>query len=145
MKDPAMAAFFMRAAVAEKKAAAVRQRNEERGLYMPPVMILSVTSRCNLRCAGCCSWLVPRERKPELSEEWPRNVLKQASELGISIVLVVTCEDFIRRMREHGCKAFIFVEHNPVQTNSRLFRALQENRDKLMESGGGCALWRKPG
>lgn len=28
--------------------------------------------------------------------------------------------------------------------NSPLFRALQANRDKLMESNGGCALWKKP-
>ncbi len=323
LKDPAMAAFFIKAALAQKKAAAVRQRNEEHGVHVPPVMILSVTNRCNLRCAGCYSRLVPRERKPELSEEGLRSVLRQASELGISIVLVVggepltrpdifdvtgnfpdmvftlftngtliddavlqkfkeqkhvipilsmegndnitdlrrgagtydrlmkdmaklcksgiffgssltvtrmnydevTGEPFVRRMRDYGCKAFIYVEYNPVKSgtedwvvsdgqrdeilakmaayrknqpgvyigfpgdekafggclssgrgfihvsasgdlepcpfapysdtsildtplkealNSRLFKVLQENRDKLMESNGGCALWKKP-
>jgi MoaA/NifB/PqqE/SkfB family radical SAM enzyme len=28
--------------------------------------------------------------------------------------------------------------------NSRLFKKLRENRDQLMESNGGCALWKKP-
>jgi MoaA/NifB/PqqE/SkfB family radical SAM enzyme len=137
----------------------------------------------------------------------------------------VTGEDFVRRMREHGCRAFIYVEYNPVRPEtadwvvtdeqraeilakmeayrasqpgvyigfpgdekkfggclssgrgflhvsasgdvepcpfapfsdssildmplkealgSRLFRALQANRDRLMESNGGCALWKKP-
>ncbi len=323
LKDPAMAAFFVMTAMAQKKAAAVRQRNEERGLHVPPVMILSVTSKCNLHCAGCYSRLVPREPKPELSEEGLRSVLRQASELGISIVLVVggepltrpeifdvtkdfpnmiftlftngtlideaviqkfkeqkhvipilsmeghegltdlrrgagtygrimndmarlnergiffgssitvtrmnyaevTGEAFVERMREHGCKAFIYVEYNPVKPategwvvtdeqrdeilakmaayrrsqpgvyigfpgdekafggclssgrgfihvsasgdlepcpfapysdrsvievplkdalNSPLFKALQANRDRLMESNGGCALWKKP-
>jgi len=323
LKDPAMAAFFIKAALAQKKAAAVRQRNEEQGIHVPPVMILSVTNKCNLRCAGCYSRLVPREQKPELDEAGLRSVLRQASELGISIVLVVggepltrpelfnvtkdfpdmvftlftngtliddaviqkfkeqkhvipilsmegheritdlrrgsgvydrlmkdmarlnergiffgssitvtrsnydevTGEFFIGRMREHGCKAFIFVEYNPVKKgtedwvvtdeqrdeilakmaayrssqpgvyigfpgdekafggclssgrgfihvsasgdlepcpfapysdssildmplkdalNSRLFKALRENRDQLMESNGGCALWKKP-
>jgi MoaA/NifB/PqqE/SkfB family radical SAM enzyme len=138
---------------------------------------------------------------------------------------IVTGEHFIAQMRETGCKAFIFVEYNPVKKgteswvvtdeqrdeilkkmsayrssqpgvyigfpgdekafggclssgrgfihvsasgdlepcpfapysdtsllstplkealNSKLFRRLQENRDRLMESNGGCALWKKP-
>ena len=323
IKDPAMGAFFVKAALAQKKAARVRQRNEEQGIHVPPVMILSVTNKCNLHCAGCYSHLVPREQKQELDEAGLKNVLRQASELGISIVLlvggepltrpdifnvtkdfpemvftlftngtliddailrqfkeqkhvipilsmeghegltdlrrgtgiyerlikdmaklsdggiffgtsltvtrsnydVVTGEDFVRRMREQGCKAFIYVEYNPVKKgteewvvtdeqreeilkkmaayrasqpgvyvgfpgdekafggclssgrgfihvsasgdvepcpfapysdssvlnmslkealNSRLFRALQEYRGQLMESNGGCALWKKP-
>jgi hypothetical protein len=28
--------------------------------------------------------------------------------------------------------------------DSKLFRTLRANRDKLMESNGGCALWKKP-
>jgi MoaA/NifB/PqqE/SkfB family radical SAM enzyme len=323
LKDPAMAAFFVKATLAQKKAAKVRQLNEEQGLHVPPVMILSVTNRCNLRCAGCYSRIVPREQKPELDEAGLRSALRQASELGISIVLlvggepltrpelfnvtkdfpgmvftlftngtliddavllqfkgqkhvipilsiegnervtdlrrgkgiydrlmkdmarlnesgiffgssltvtrsnydIVTGEPFIRRMREYGCKAFIFVEYTPVKKdteewvvtdeqreeilakiatyrssqpgvyigfpgdekafggclssgrgfihvsasgdiepcpfapysdssildmplkealNSKLFKKLQENRDQIMESNGGCALWKKP-
>jgi MoaA/NifB/PqqE/SkfB family radical SAM enzyme len=323
LRDPAMASFFVRAALAQKKAAAVRQRNEEQGTHVPPVMILSVTNKCNLHCAGCYSRLVPREHKPELDEAGLRNVLRQASDLGISIVLLVggepltrpeifnvtrdfpdmvftlftngtlideavirqfkgqrhvipilsmegqegmtdlrrgagmyarlikdmaklnengiffgssitvtksnydevTGERFVKCMRDNGCKAFIYVEYNPVKPgtedwvvtdtqrdeilakmaayrksqpgvyigfpgdekafggclssgrgfihvsasgslepcpfapysdssildmslkdalNSKLFRALRENRDQLMESNGGCALWKKP-
>ena len=44
LKDPAMAAFFVRTAMAQKRAEKVRQRNEEQGLHVPPVMILSVTN-----------------------------------------------------------------------------------------------------
>ncbi|MGA9140161.1 MAG: radical SAM protein [Methanocella sp.] len=323
LKDPAMGAFFVRAAMAQKKAASVRQKNEVQGLHVPPVMILSVTNSCNLRCAGCYSRLVPREPKPEMDTACLTGVLRQANELGISIVLLVggepltrpdifevtknfpdmiftlftngtlideavlqkfkeqkhvipilsmeghenmtdlrrgagvydrlmkdmaklnergiffgtsltvtrsnydtvTGESFVRRMREHGCKAFIYVEYNPVRPdtadwvvtdeqraeilakmaayrnsqpgvyigfpgdeqkfggclssgrgflhvsasgdveacpfapfsdsslrnmplkealNSRLFAKLRENRDQLMESNGGCALWKKP-
>ena len=323
LKDPAMAAFFVKAARAQKKAALVRQHNEEQGIHVPPVMILSVTNNCNLRCAGCYSRLVPRKKKPELDEAGLRNVLRQASELGTSIVLLVggepltrqeifdvtkdfpdmiftlftngtliddvvlgkfkaqrhvipilsmegrgditdlrrgqgiydglmrdmtklnengiffgasltvtrtnydevTGEDFVRRMRNSGCKAFIYVEYNPVKhgteswvvtdgqrdevlakmaiyrksqpgvyigfpgdekafggclssgrgfihvsasgdvepcpfapfsdssildmplkdaLNSKLFRTLRANRDRLMESNGGCALWKNP-
>ena len=323
MRDPAMAAFFIKTAMNQKKAATVRQRNEEQGIHVPPVMILSVTNSCNLHCAGCYSRLVAREQKPELDEAGLRNVLQQASALGISIVLlvggepltrpdlfnvtkdfpdmvftlftngtliddavlqqfkdqkhvipilslegdggitdlrrgpgiygrlikdmaklnergiffgssltvtksnydVVTGESFVKNMRENGCKAFIFVEFTPVTKeseewvvtheqreailtkmatyrssqpgvyigfpgdekafggclssgrgfihvsasggiepcpfapysdsslidmplkealNSKFLKALRENRDQLMESDGGCALWKKP-
>lgn len=323
LKDPAMAAFFLKTALAQKRAAGVRQKNEEQGLHVPPVMIFSITNKCNLSCAGCYSRLVPREKKAELDEAGLRSVLRQANELGVSIVLLVggepltrpeifsvtkdfpdmiftlftngtliddavlrkfreqkhvipilsmeghenmtdmrrgagvydrlikdmarlnergiffgtsltvtrsnydtvTGESFVRRMRENGCKAFIYVEYNPVRPetegwvvtdgqrteilakmadyrarlpgvyigfpgdekafggclssgrgflhvsasgdiepcpfapfsdssvlnmplkdalNSKLFVRLRENRDQLMESNGGCALWKKP-
>ncbi|HMK45428.1 MAG TPA: radical SAM protein [Methanocella sp.] len=323
LKNPAMAAFFLKAGLSQKRAAKVRQRYEEQGLHVPPVMIFSVTNRCNLRCEGCYSRLVPREQKSELDGSGLRSVLRQAGELGISIVLVVggeplirpeifdvtkefpdmiftlftngtliddsvlrkfkeqkhvipiismegreamtdlrrgtgiydrlikdmaklhdrgiffgtaitvtrmnydevTGERFVESMREHGCRAFIYVEYNPVgegtvdwvvtdvqrdeilakmaayrksqpgvyigfpgdekafggclssgrgfihvsasgdvepcpfapysdsslldmplreALDSRLFRALRENRGRLMESNGGCALWRNP-
>jgi len=323
LKKPAMAAFFVRATMAQKKAASIRQKNEEKGLHVPPVMILSVTNKCNLHCVGCYSRLVPREQKPEMSTDSLTSVLRQASEMGVSIVLIVggepltrpdifdvtknfpdmiftlftngtliddavleqfkeqkhvipilsmegqenitdlhrgdgvygrlmkdmaklherdiffgisltvtqsnyetvTDKSFVKLMREYGCKAFIYVEYNPVMKgtedwvvtdsqrdeiltkmaafrasqpgvyigfpgdekafggclssgrgflhisasgdvepcpfapysecsildmplkealNSRLFKALRENRDKLMESNGGCALSKKP-
>lgn len=323
LKNPAMAAFFVRASMAQKKAASIRQKNEEKGFHVPPVIILSVTNKCNLRCVGCYSRLVPREQKPEMGMASLTSVLRQASELGVSIVLIVggepltrpdifdvtknfpdmiftlftngtliddavlgqfkgqrhvipilsmeghekitdlrrgdgvygrlikdmaklherdiffgisltvtqsnyetvTNESFVRLMREHGCKAFIYVEYTPVMKgtedwvvtdaqrdeilakiaafrasqpgvyigfpgdekafggclssgrgflhvsasgdvepcpfvpysecsildmplkealNSKLFKALRENRDNLMESNGGCALLKKP-
>lgn len=97
LKDPAMAAFFMRVALAQKKAADLRQKNEERGVHVPPVMILSVTDHCNLHCSGCYSRLVPREKKPEMDEAKLRDVLRQAHDLGVSIVLAVGGEPLTRR------------------------------------------------
>jgi len=323
LKNPTNAAFFARTAMAQKKAASIRQKNEEQGLHVPPVIILSVTNKCNLQCVGCYSRLVPREQKPELSTANLTSVLQQASQLGVSIVLIVggepltrqdifnvtknfpemifylftngtliddtvlrqfkeqrhvipilsleghenitdlrrgagvydwlmknmaklherdiffgtsftvtqsnyetvMDESFIRSMKKHGCKAFIYIEYNPVMEgtedwvvtdaqrkeiltkiatyrasqpgvyitfpgdekafggclssgrgfihisafgdvetcpfapysdsnildmplkealNSKLFKALRENHDKLMESNGGCALLKKP-
>jgi MoaA/NifB/PqqE/SkfB family radical SAM enzyme len=322
IKNPAKAAFFIKVILAQRKAAKVRAKNEEDGTHVPPVMILSVTNMCNLHCIGCYSQIIENEQKPELDEAGLRNVLHQASELGISIVLlvggepltrseifkitkdfpeiifplftngtliddfivqqfaeqknvipilsmegheettdlrrgtgiydglmkamaklnernvffglsftvtrsnfdVVTDDGFIHSMREHGSKAFIFVEYNPVKEgtegwvitaeqregllekivsyhnsrsgvyvgfpgvekvfggclsagrgfiyvtasgslepcpfapysdsnildmtlkealNSKLLKTIRENRDQLMESDGGCALWKK--
>jgi MoaA/NifB/PqqE/SkfB family radical SAM enzyme len=97
LRDPVNAAFFVRAAMAQKKAASIRQKNEEQGLHVPPVIILSVTNKCNLHCVGCYSRLVSRKQKPELDTASLTSVLQQASELGVSIVLIVGGEPLIRQ------------------------------------------------
>lgn len=53
LKKPARAVFFIKVILAQRKAAKVRAKNEEDGIHVPPVMIFSVTNKCNLRCAGC--------------------------------------------------------------------------------------------
>lgn len=97
LKNPANVAFFARAALAQKKAASIRKKNEEQGLHVPPVIILSVTNECNLHCVGCYSRFVPRKQKPELSAANLTSVLQQASELGVSIVLIVGGEPLTRQ------------------------------------------------
>ena len=97
LKNPANAAFFAKTAMAQKKAASIRQKNEEQGLHVPPVIILSVTNKCNLHCVGCYSRLVPRKQKPELSAASLTSILQQASELGVSIVLIVGGEPLTRQ------------------------------------------------
>ncbi|MCD1294208.1 radical SAM protein [Methanocella sp. CWC-04] len=95
-KDPGMAAFFLKTMLWQKKAASVRQENEESGMHVPPVMILSVTDRCNLHCAGCYAQNLPRAKEPEMSEEKLRSMLKEAKEMGISIVVLAGGEPLVR-------------------------------------------------
>ncbi|TRO53031.1 radical SAM protein, partial [Candidatus Bathyarchaeota archaeon] len=37
----------------QREAVQTREKWAKEGLHVPPVIILSVTKRCNLRCAGC--------------------------------------------------------------------------------------------
>ncbi len=42
-------------------------------------------------------------------------------------------------------KAVVYQKYGPsAALNPKLFRTLGENRDRLMGSNGGCALWKKP-
>ncbi len=78
-----------------------RQSYEESGHHIPPFLIASIASKCNLRCAGCyaraggiCS---ENQGEKELSvDEW-KNVLTEASELGTSFVLLAGGEPLLRR------------------------------------------------
>lgn len=81
----------------QRKAAAVRKRHEREGLIVPPVMIASITSRCNLACAGCYMHGRGGSRKAEMSPEVLSSVVDQAAELGVSIIVLAGGEPFVRR------------------------------------------------
>ena len=98
-RRPSQAAFFIKTLWRQRKAARVRRAWERRGVHVPPIMILSVTNRCNLNCKGCYA----RELRPsagggeEMSrEEWER-VVGEARDLGIGVIMIAGGEPLLRR------------------------------------------------
>jgi len=81
----------------QKKAAAIRKRHEQQGLIVPPVMITSITSRCNLACAGC--YMHGRGEKPaaEMSPAVLASAVSQAAELGVSVIVIAGGEPLVRQ------------------------------------------------
>ena len=81
----------------QKKAAAVRKRYESDGLLVPPVIIASITSRCNLACAGC--YMHGRRDRPaaEMTPETLAGVVDQAAALGVSIIVIAGGEPLTRK------------------------------------------------
>ena len=55
LKNPRESAFMVKFAAASKSASRLRARQEKEGLHVPPFLIASITSSCNLHCAGCYS------------------------------------------------------------------------------------------
>jgi len=81
----------------QRRAAEVRRKHERDGLLVPPVMIASITSRCNLACAGC--YMHGRKEKPaaEMSKETLASVAGQAAELGVSVMVIAGGEPLVRQ------------------------------------------------
>jgi len=81
----------------QRQAAAVRRQHEQNRLLDPPVMIFSITSRCNLACAGC--YMHGRGGKPgaEMSPDVLRSVVGQAADLGVSVMVIAGGEPLVRR------------------------------------------------
>lgn len=101
LKNPKESAFMVRFAAASRKASKTRMKNEEEGLHVPAFLIASITSRCNLNCAGCYSRFnkatVDTAPVQQLtSEEWLR-IFREAEELGISFIMLAGGEPMIRR------------------------------------------------
>lgn len=101
LKDPRESAFMLKFAAASRAASKKRKEAEENGEHIPPFLIASITSQCNLHCAGCYSRCnnATVDAKPVAqltSEEW-LNIFSEADELGISFILLAGGEPMLRR------------------------------------------------
>ena len=90
---------FMRLARTIGQSRRVRARALENGVKVPPFLVLSVTSRCNLRCAGCYAGAVGtvtnKPLRPGLDlADW-ESVVQQAIDLGVMAFMVAGGEPFL--------------------------------------------------
>ena len=53
VSDPRGSFFMLKFMAAEKRARRLREIAEEEGGHIPPFLIASITSQCNLHCKGC--------------------------------------------------------------------------------------------
>ncbi len=82
------------------KQARIRTRNEEQGRSVPAFLIASIASQCNLRCVGCyarAGGCVGESGKQDLDTDQWRSIFSQASELGVSFILLAGGEPLLRR------------------------------------------------
>jgi len=86
-----------RIALYQSQAAMIRKEHEAMGLLVPPVMIASITSRCNLACAGCYMHGRGEKPKAEMSPETLASVVDQAAELGVSVIVIAGGEPLVRQ------------------------------------------------
>jgi MoaA/NifB/PqqE/SkfB family radical SAM enzyme len=82
-------------------AQALREKHEAAGLHVPPFLIASVTSNCNLLCAGCYSranQVCPGNAagEPLPAERWGR-LFREAAELGVTFILLAGGEPMLRQ------------------------------------------------
>ena len=139
LKNPKESAFMAKFAMASRKASKVRQKNEQEGLHVPGFLIASITSSCNLHCAGCYSRCnnatvdTPPVRQLT-SKEWLR-IFREADELGVSFIMLAGGEPMIRRdIIEAAGKMqnIIFpIFTNGTFVDDRYFRLLDECRNLI--------------
>ena len=101
VRNPKESAFMLRFTAASRAASKRRAAAEKNGEHIPPFLIASITSKCNLHCAGCYSRCnhatVDSEPVAQLtSEEWFQ-IFSEADELGISFILLAGGEPMLRR------------------------------------------------
>ena len=100
LRDPKESLFMARFSAASRKASERRAQNEREGLHVPSYLIASITSSCNLHCAGCYSRAnhATQDCAPQrqLSTEQWESIFAQAEELGVSFILLAGGEPLLR-------------------------------------------------
>ena len=101
LKNPRESAFMLKFAAAAAAATRKRRASEEQGVHIPSFLIASITSQCNLHCAGCYSRCTNATVdappvKQLTGDEWLK-IFSEADELGISFILLAGGEPMLRR------------------------------------------------
>lgn len=99
-RNPKESLFLYRFSKHTKKATKIRQDFEQKGHNIPIFLIASITSSCNLHCAGCysrandaCSDDTPQDQLS--GEEWA-DIFNQARNIGISFIVLAGGEPLLR-------------------------------------------------
>ncbi|MER2151695.1 MAG: radical SAM protein [Candidatus Limivicinus sp.] len=101
LKNPRESAFMLKFAAATAAASRKRKAAEAQGQHIPSFLIASITSQCNLHCAGCYSRCnhatVDALPVRQLTDEEWLKIFSEADELGISFILLAGGEPMLRR------------------------------------------------
>ncbi|MFW9821175.1 MAG: radical SAM/SPASM domain-containing protein [Candidatus Thorarchaeota archaeon] len=99
LKHPKSLYAMMKLAKSYRKSRKVRGEELIKGLKVPPFLILSITSNCNLKCVGCYAAatgnLCKQKSKNSLDMEQWISIIKEAKELGVFAFIIAGGEPFL--------------------------------------------------
>ena len=105
LHNPKESRFMAKYAAQSKRSGKLRETAQKEGQHIPPFLIASITTQCNLHCKGCyaranhsCYDADPAGNAPRLlrAEQWG-NIFLQAEKLGVGFILLAGGEPFVRR------------------------------------------------
>ena len=146
-RNPREAAFMAKFALASKSASKRRRAFADKGEHIPAFLIASITSKCNLHCAGCYSRCsnatVDSAPVCQLTNEQWEKIFDEADELGISFILLAGGEPMLRRgvIKAAGKRSSILfpVFTNGTYIDDEYFKLLDKCRNliPIMSIEGG--------
>ncbi len=96
LTSPSQSVFFLKTYRWQQKAAKTREKWEQQGIHVPPILVISVTSKCNLHCEGCYHQALRGQTTAEMSDERIWKLVEEAKELGISFIVLAGGEPLMR-------------------------------------------------
>lgn len=136
LKNPRASIFMAQYIKSNNEANNRRKQLEQYGKHIPPFLIASITTSCNLHCKGCyaranhnCFDGTNPKHQMLTIDEWSR-IFDEAEELGISFILLAGGEPMLRKdvlEKAGGHKKILF----PIFTNGTMFK---EEQMKLLKA-----------
>ncbi|MBN2354145.1 MAG: radical SAM protein [Spirochaetales bacterium] len=96
IKNPRTAFSFLKTILGLGRAAGKREKMLRLGVRVPPIIILSITERCNLACKGCYARALHEVPKTELTPERLYRLVDEADKAGVSFFVVAGGEPFLK-------------------------------------------------
>ena len=121
--NPRELRFLTQAAMKQQSASQRRLQAEACGTPVPPFLIASVATQCNLHCAGCYArtnhTCTDTAAKAELGAARWGELFREAEAIGVSFILLAGGEPLVRPdvLDEAAASGLLF----PVFTNGTLF------------------------
>ncbi len=139
LRNPRESAYMAKFALASKTASRKRAKLEAEGEHIPPFLIASITSSCNLHCASCYSRCnnATEDTEPvqQLTDEDWLKVFDEADDLGVSFILLAGGEPLLRRgvIEAAGRKQNILfpIFTNGIYMGDKFFELFDKNRNLI--------------
>ncbi len=133
LTNPAQSVFFLRTLQWQKKAAKTRAKWETQGIHVPPILVISVTSKCNLHCEGCYHQALRSQTDAEMSDERLWKLVEEAKELGISFIVLGGGEPLMRPnildLSKETPEIMFMMFTNGQLINDEALKKIAENRN----------------
>ena len=133
VKNPLQAYSFLRTILWLGKAARLRSKWKKQGVDVPPIIIFSITNKCNLECKGCYAKVIHHSSGKELSDEKLRSIVEEARELGVSFFVIAGGEPLERPVFFNIMKDFpeiiFLVFTNGLLIDDRMIRDLTKHKN----------------
>lgn len=120
-RDPRLTGFLLGTILRFGAARRKRGAWARKGVRVPPMLIYSITQKCNLSCKGCYEKVLHHNQNRDLDPEKFKALIDEADRIGVSIMMLAGGEPFMRRdLLDATCKhpGIIF----PVSTNGLMLK-----------------------
>ena len=136
-KNPKETIFLAKFLKNSRKATKTRKEYAEKNINVPAFLITSITSQCNLHCAGCysraneiCSDETPQNQLT--ADEW-NDIFRQSKELGINFIVLAGGEPLLREdviLKAADYPEILFpVFTNGTMLNEKYFDLIDKKRN----------------
>ena len=140
LKHPKSMYIMVKLAKAYRKSRKKRGEELIKGLKVPPFLILSITSNCNLKCAGCYATmtgiLCKQNSKKTLDLEQWIEIIKQAKELGVFAFIIAGGEPFLvpnlLKISEEFKDRLFLIFTNGTMLNNQDIEKLKQLRNTII-------------
>ncbi len=161
LRNPRYLKSFIRLRKSYKISEQFRKTELRNGIKVPPFMILSITSRCNLSCTGCYASTAGNIYSPnkiQLSWDQWYNIILEATKVGVFSFIIAGGEPFLfpnlLELCERFKNNFFLILTNGINLNENEFNKLKslgnlgiivslEGNEALTDSRRGSGVFKK--